>query len=849
MVEQAGDLSWAALNQAVDAVIFIDQSNCISYFNPAAERMFGYDRAEVLGHNVRILVPAELRDTHDRLVDASRRAGDAGIVNLSREVPIARKDGSRIWGQLSLSRAQVGDCVNYAAFIRNVTEEVASRTELYILSLVANETDRVVMVTDGQMRIIYVNRAFTQLFGYSREEISGQSPLAFLVREFGDAAIENRLRQKVRERAPFSEELLCRNKADGQVWVSAAISPVYDRERNELRNIVAVLTDITESKQIDTLQREVLAAVTADVPLTHVAELICRKVEAILPGVVCSIMSVSKDGRLHPLAAPSLPDDYVAALEGIPVGPSVGSCGTAAFRGEPVAVTDIAASPLWNDYRHLPLPPDLVACWSIPVKTRTGQVAGTFALYFRERRAPGPWHEHIMDRCVPLCALAMERSEAEDQIARLSSLDALTGLPNRSRLLETLASTMAEVSQTGETVVCLILDVDHFKDVNDTLGHSTGDQILLEFARRLTVQLRGADMVARIGGDEFAVLLRGCAAEEAALIAERLLEVLSTAPVAVQGLHLTMSASIGIAIYPLHAADAETVLKHADAALYEAKRDGRGKFHFFTEDLNVKAQSRLVLGVALREAILHRQLRLVFQPQVSIKSGALHGVEALTRWSDPVHGEVPAPRFIALAEEYGLIESIDHWAIEETCRLIPRWRAKGLDVPHVSVNVSPVSFRSSAVLDVIAKSLEDNGLQPADLRVEITERVMMDQHPNSLNTARAIEAMGVHLAMDDFGTGYSSLSSLAQLPIAELKIDRSFMLALEEDANAQALATAVIRIGHSLGMTVVAEGVETKAQLDLLGELNCHAAQGFLFARPLEVPEFEDWLRQRSLAH
>jgi EAL domain-containing protein (putative c-di-GMP-specific phosphodiesterase class I) len=319
--------------------------------------------------------------------------------------------------------------------------------------------------------------------------------------------------------------------------------------------------------------------------------------------------------------------------------------------------------------------------------------------------------------------------------------------------------------------------------------------------------------------------------------------------VAVQGLHLTMSASIGIAIYPLHAADAETVLKHADAALYEAKRDGRGKFHFFTEDLNVKAQSRLVLGVALREAILHRQLRLVFQPQVSIKSGALHGVEALTRWSDPVHGEVPAPRFIALAEEYGLIESIDHWAIEETCRLIPRWRAKGLDVPHVSVNVSPVSFRSSAVLDVIAKSLEDNGLQPADLRVEITERVMMDQHPNSLNTARAIEAMGVHLAMDDFGTGYSSLSSLAQLPIAELKIDRSFMLALEEDTNAQALATAVIRIGHSLGMTVVAEGVETKAQLDLLGELNCHAAQGFLFARPLEVPEFEDWLRQRSLAH
>lgn len=390
----------------------------------------------------------------------------------------------------------------------------------------------------------------------------------------------------------------------------------------------------------------------------------------------------------------------------------------------------------------------------------------------------------------------------------------------------------------------LYLDIDHFKDVNETLGHSTGDQLLVEVARRLKAQLRTGDVVGRTGGDEFLITVHDCAAEEAARIARRLLEYVA-APISAQALHLTMSASVGIALYPEHGADAETLLKHADTALHEAKRKGRGKFHFFTEELNRRVLDRLVLSVALREAIQNRALRLVYQPQVLLASGALHGVEALARWTDPIHGDVPATRFIPLAEEYGLIESIDEWAVEAACQRIATWREEGVEVPHISVNLSPLSFRSGDIVGFISGALREYSLKPSDLRVEITERVMMDQHPNSFATARAIEALGVRIAMDDFGTGYSSLSALSRLPIAELKIDRSFMLSLEQDQNAQALATAVIRIGHSLGMTVVAEGVETQAQADLLRFLGCHAAQGFLFARPIEAADIGSWLAAR----
>ncbi|MFG1432646.1 EAL domain-containing protein [Xanthobacter sp. V2C-4] len=697
---------------------------------------------------------------------------------------------------------------------------------------------------NGRCEAAYINQAFSEMFGYTAAEVLGKLPFSLLSNHDTSNGLRDRLIERLKQLPGFTEEVLFSDSSGKGVWVSATFNRVIDSATGEIANIVAVLADITQIKQIEELQRDVLASVVSDEPLGSVAELICRKVEAIAPGVITSIIAVSDEGLLQPIAGPSLPQSFSAALEGVAIGPKVGTCGTAAFLGEPVLVDDIATSPLWEDFRWLPLPPNLVACWSVPVKLRSGKVAGTFAFYFSDRRGPTAWHEQIVNACIHLCALALERQESKRHIARLASMDSLTGLPNRSEILHLMSDELLRADGLKLPLALLFLDFDHFKDVNDTLGHTTGDRLLVEMSRRLKAQLRTGDIVGRIGGDEFVILIHNCRGDEAARISARLLEYLA-APVNIEGLNLSMSVSIGITLFPEHGRDAETLLKHADTAMYEAKREGRGKFRFFTEDLNQRVQNRLVLSVALRKAIQNKALKQYYQPQVCISDGSLHGVEALSRWHGPVHGDVPAPRFIALAEEYGIVDGIDEWGVETACAQIAKWRAEGLPVPHISVNLSPLSFRSGTIVDVISGCMRQHNVEPSDLRVEITERVMMDQHPNSLATARAIEGLGVHIAMDDFGTGYSSLSSLARLPIAELKIDRSFMMSLEQDENSQALATAVIRIGQSLGMSVVAEGVETEAQMALLRDLKCHAAQGYLFARPLSTEDFEAWFAAR----
>ncbi|MDQ0506596.1 EAL domain-containing protein [Xanthobacter agilis] len=840
----ARDLNQLALSRCLDAVVFIDDKNDVIFFNDAAERLWGLPRGEVMGRNVSHLVPLQWRGRHDDFVDTQRRTGVARILGTTREVPVDRADGTRAWGQLALSRAEMGDSIFYAAFVREITDDVRRREQMRILSLVAETTGRIVMVMNNRLEAVYINHAFFEIFGYDPAEMIGKSPFRLILGDAIAGELMDRVADRLKQLPGCTEEVLLSDSSGKGVWVSATYNRVIDSATGEITNIVAVLADITQIKQIEELQRDVLAAVVSDQPLGDVADLICRKVEAIAPGVLTSIITVTEDGLLQPIAGPSLPQNFNAAVEGMAVGPKAGSCGTAAFLGAPVLVSDIATDPLWDDFRWLPLPQNLLACWSVPIKLRSGKVAGTFAFYFTECRSPSPWHEQIVNACIHLCALALERQESQRHIARLASMDSLTGLPNRSEIINLMSDELLRAEALKLPLALLFLDLDHFKDVNDTLGHTTGDRLLVEMSRRLKAQLRTGDVVGRIGGDEFVILIHNCRGDEAARISARLLEYLAT-PVNVEGLNLSMSVSIGITLFPEHGADAETLLKHADAAMYEAKREGRGKFRFFTEDLNQRVQNRLVLSVALRKAIRNKALKQYYQPQVCIADGSLHGVEALSRWHDPVHGDVPAPRFIALAEEYGLVDGIDEWGVETACAQIAKWRAEGLPVPHISVNLSPLSFRSGTIVDVIAGCMRQHNIQPSDLRVEITERVMMDQHPNSLATARAIETLGVHIAMDDFGTGYSSLSSLARLPIAELKIDRSFMMSLEQDQNSQALATAVVRIGQSLGMSVVAEGVETEAQMALLRELKCHAAQGYLFARPLSIEDFEAWFIAR----
>ena len=551
------------------------------------------------------------------------------------------------------------------------------------------------------------------------------------------------------------------------------------------------------------------------------------------------MLHVDSDGLVHPLGGPSLPDDYSRALEGIAIGPDVGSCGSAAYYGKPVLAEDLDTDPRWQPYKTRPLEVGLKACWSTPIKAKDGRVIGTFAFYFREPRAPSRWHQRIVEACVHLGALAIERKEARAQIARLAYHDMLTGLPNRAQLRQLVNQAIDDCQ--GKQLALLFLDLDHFKDVNDTLGHSAGDALLVEFAKRLRARIQPSDLLGRLSGDEFVIVLPNCDPARASLVASNITEALAS-PLWIDNRQVPISASMGISIYPDNATDIDTLMQQADAAMYKAKQAGRSTHRFFSADMNRLAEQRLVFSAALRQAIANDRLKLVYQPQTRTVDGALYGVEALARWNDPELGEVPPSKFIPLAEEVGLIEQIGLWSIREACRQMAAWRHAGLDVPCVAVNLSPLNFQNAKLAAVVAETIAANGLPPQTLMLEITEGVLANERSAAIETMNAIRKLGVGLSLDDFGTGYSSLSRLAHLPIRELKIDRSFMRNIERDASALAIATAVVRVGQSLKMAVVAEGVETEGQRKLLAGLGCDVVQGYLCAPAMSPEAFERWL-------
>jgi len=453
---------------------------------------------------------------------------------------------------------------------------------------------------------------------------------------------------------------------------------------------------------------------------------------------------------------------------------------------------------------------------------------------------PSRWHQRIVDACVNLSALAIERKEARAQIARLAYYDMLTGLPNRARLRDLIAEAI-NACPAGKHVALAFLDVDNFKDVNDTLGHSAGDELLVGFAERLRTQIQPGDMLGRLGGDEFVIVLPNRNAAEASLMASRITDALVN-PLRIGAKQVAMSASVGISMYPDNASDIDTLIQQADAAMYKAKQAGRSTFRFFSADMDRLAEQRLVYSAALRNALTNDLLQLQYQPQIRTSDGGIYGVEALARWYDPELGEVSPSKFIPLAEETGLIEQIGLWSIREACRQMAEWRATGVDIPCVSVNLSPINFQNTHLAAIVGAMLAEYDLPPDVLMLEITEGVIMNERSAAIETMNALRTLGVGLSLDDFGTGYSSLSRLAHLPIRELKIDRSFMRDVETDPSARAIVTTVVRVGQSLNLTVVAEGVETDGQRDLLHELGCDVIQGFLYARALAPEAFGRWL-------
>lgn len=838
-VAEAPNIPLAALERANDAIVIVDTNRHISHFNAVAERIWGMNRSEVLGRHVSLLGLDELAQA--AIGDGSATAGT--VNGGDHAITIRRGDGGKVRGRLSLSHVGAAEQGRTIAFIRDVTAEFQLRERLGLIELIADGTNRAVLVIDYKLRIVYSNAAFSQMFGYSLEEAKGQLAYELLTRRSASRRVLARMRRLIEDVRGGEHELLVHDRNGDEIWISANARAFRD-DRGRIKYICALLSDITETKQLRSLQQLILGALADELPITEIADQLCRRVEQLAPDVVASVLHIDAGGLIHPLGGPTLPDEYSRALDGVAIGPDVGSCGSAAFFGKPVLSTDIDADPRWQPYKKMPLENGLRACWSTPIKANDGRVIGTFAFYFRECRGPSRWHQRIVDACVHLAALAIERKEARTEIARLAYYDVLTGLPNRSYLRNLISEAIKDCA-AGKQVALAFLDLDNFKDVNDTLGHSAGDELLVQFADRLRAQIQPGDIVGRLGGDEFVLILPKRDASEAALVASSITESLVT-PIRIANRQVPMSASMGISIYPDNASDIDTLIQQADAAMYQAKRAGRSTWRLFSAEMNGLAKQRLALSVALRSAIANGGLELRYQPQIRTADGAIHGVEALARWHDPVLGEVSPAKFIPLAEENGLIEQIGMWSIREACRQMAEWRASGLDIPCVSVNLSPINFQNTSLAASVAEMLAEHGLPPEMLMLEITESVILNERSVAIETMTAVRELGVGLSLDDFGTGYSSLSRLAQLPIRELKIDRSFMRDIEQDRGARAIVTTVVRAGQSLQLTVVAEGVETEGQRTLLAELGCDVVQGFLYAPALSPTAFGRWLLDHS---
>lgn len=433
--------------------------------------------------------------------------------------------------------------------------------------------------------------------------------------------------------------------------------------------------------------------------------------------------------------------------------------------------------------------------------------------------------------------------EAQDKLEYTAHHDALTGLPNRLLFRDRLEQALAISRRSGVGVALLFVDLDRFKVINDTLGHEAGDLLLQEVARRLVGCMREEDTVARMGGDEFVVIQKGIAQpEDAALLAARMLAEISR-PFSLAGHEIVASLSIGVSLYPQDGSDASTLLKNADAAMYRAKEKGRNCYQYYSNEMTSAGLERLQLGSDLCQALQRDELRVHYQPQVDLATGQIVGAEALARWHHPSRGMIPPNVFIPMAEDNGMIGHIGEWILNTACVDARAWQTAGLPPVRVAVNVSGRQIGNDHVAAKVAAALKNSGLAPQFLEIEVTESVVMQDAARAISTLNALKAMGVTLAIDDFGTGYSSLSYLKRFPVSKLKIDKSFIDGMVDEADDAAIVMAIIAMAHSLRHAIIAEGVETEAQVAMLHAYGCDEIQGYFYSRPLPGDEFVELLR------
>lgn len=791
------------------AIYMLDTDGMVMNWNSGAQRAKGYAADEIVGKHFSTFYSLQERMAYipEKNLQTAFRTG-----RFEDEGWRYRKDGSAFWAHVVIDAIldDNGKLLGYAKITRDCTEqremqrERRTQEEKFRL-LVESVTDYAIYMLDTGGHVVNWNAGAQRAKGYVTSEIIGQHFSLFYSSQERQSRIPDANLNIARRTGRFEDQGWRYRKDGSAFWAHVVIDAIRD-ESGKLVGFAKITRDVTERREyeqqilrakdlaeaqsermtsmsrfLDTIITSIPSCVLVEDAVSHEILLANRKAEQLFGMEKNSIHGK----KPHEFMPPELSDYFNALAD-------------AALRSEGVHQSE----------RQL-------------VTVGGERILHTRAATVRGGDARTHYVMLIVDDVT-------DQRAADARIHHMAHHDYLTSLPNRILFRQRLSDALRQDALHERQTAALCLDLDNFKNVNDALGHQMGDELLRAIGRRLRAVLREQDTLARIGGDEFAIVLPGLNnRQEASMVAQRLIDVVMP-PVNVEGHNLSVGMSIGIAFADAELSSPEQLLRCADMALYEAKRNGRNRYEYFTLEMDVQARTRRSLENDLREAITENQLRLYYQPITNSEQKAIIGYEALMRWHHPVKGLIMPGEFIAIAEETGLIHSLGAWALYEACREAKNWPGD----QTVSVNLSPVQFKNSALVSTVEGALRESGLEPWRLEMEITESVLLDDTLGNIRTLQSLKALGVLIALDDFGTGYSSLSYLRSFPFDKIKIDKSFISDMSDSREALAIIRAITGMSRSLDIQITAEGVESREQFDKLKEEGCTLFQGYFFGRP-----------------
>jgi diguanylate cyclase (GGDEF)-like protein len=787
---------------------------------------------------------------HNDLVGST--FGFPRVVDEATDLEIIRPDGSVALAAMRIQRLTIDGAPAFLAILNDITErrreeQLLIESQQFLRSTL-DALSAHIAILDGCGMLVAVNRAwqeFARDAGYDpyRSGVGHNYLTVCDAVDGDDAPIARAVASGIRALIAGTQlryylEYPC-NVGKRQFWFALRITRFGDGEH--IRVVVAH-EDISNRKQSEILgneRRQVLELVARSQKLDAIGEQILAMIHKHYPALIYAALALLEPPVQH-FARSDMPDDVLASLD----------AWAHARANDRVRYGHVEHclpdDPCWDGMTSLVAEIGMRDCWVTPIRGHTGRVGGVLVIAHPEVTHIGMEDAQVIELVEQLLMIALEQQEHTRQLAYQAKHDSLTGLPNRLLFEENLRRAIDVAYHSNHMLAVLFIDLDRFKQINDTLGHTVGDTLLVQLARRFESCVRGSDTLARRGGDEFMLVLTDIISpQQVVKVAHRLIELLQP-PFHIVGHELFVSASIGASIYPTDGEDPDSLQRGADAAMYRAKHL-RNSFQFFDPTTNQTTLERLRLENYLRRALERNELDLYYQPKVNL-AGRIIGVEALLRWKHPDLGMIPPSRFVPMAEELGLIIPIGAWCMNRAFRQVRRWQRPGHPIA-VALNVSIIQFTQPGFIESLRATLEESDLDPRLCILELTESMLIGDQASVTQRLNDMRALGLTLAIDDFGTGYSSLGYLRRLPIGILKIDRTFVsdIGTAHDDSGRAIINSIINMAHHMGMHVVAEGVETLAQRDFLRSVGCDLIQGYFYSEPLPPPLFEHLLREDHL--